>query len=138
MKGTMILLLGAAFAVGCGQHPVDEFQSTSNEVAEEICSCPEVVAGAGYDSEAACVVDNSVQFTEAELQCFRDAYDRNESAASPSVSCSIEVANDLKSCIEDASCNAAALQSCFDMFDFEDACPVIPDSAQAEFDACFM
>jgi hypothetical protein len=83
------------------------------------------------------VADNSIEFTGTQLQCFKDTYDRNESAASPTVSCTIDQAKSLKDCINGASCNPAALQSCLDTFDIEANCPAFPTAVQAEFDACF-
>jgi hypothetical protein len=136
-KKIITLSLGVLFALGCGQHPVDEYDSIVSEVAQETCSCPDLVSAAGYGSMAECVADNSLDLTETQKECFRAAYDRNESTASPTVSCTIDQANGLKDCISGASCNPAALQSCLDMFDIEADCPAFPTAVQAEFDACF-
>ncbi len=131
-----ILFLVALGAMGCGQHPVDEYVSITNDVSDDVCACPDVVAALMYSSEADCKANFLPALSETQTQCFKDAYDRNESVASSTFDCTLDESRTFRDCVSNASCNAAALQTCASSYDVEAHCPALPASVQAEFDAC--
>jgi len=135
MKSLLSLAALGFLLVGCAQHPVDEARSNASDVAESLCSCPDVVAGSGYASEEECIRETELTSTDSQIECLKAAYDRNESAASAPIECINRQSSEAASCARDAACNAVALERCADLLD-GDACPELPESVEREFDAC--
>jgi len=131
----LITVAAGLLVVGCGQHPVDESLAIQEDFANEVCDCPDIVAGGYMGSRSACLADNGNTLTEAEIECNRAVYDRNESVASAPASCFIDTSKEMLDCVKSASCNTAALETCLDMFSL-DSCPAFPESVNAEFNAC--
>jgi len=135
MKSLLSLAALSLLVVGCGQHPVDEARSNSSDVAHALCSCPDIVAGSGYASEAECLAETELTTTDAQIECIKAVYDRNESAASAPIECLNRQSGEAASCAQEAGCNPVALERCGELLE-STTCPELPEIVEREFEAC--
>jgi hypothetical protein len=138
MKNTVLTLglVTTALLVGCGGNKVDQLLAKQEAIAKKACECEDLT----MVSREVCIamIDEDLP-TEAEMDCLRDVYNRHSDVLDGPADCVIDAANDFESCVDAASCNAAALQTCSETYGaVSDTCPEPPADVQAETEACFI
>ncbi len=129
----LLSVAAVLWLVGCGSHPVESYSDKVRAAVETVCDCESIRTTA---TAAECVANAGLASEEA-VQCAKDVYDWHEDVAKRSVECANDAAEHLKSCVERATCNAAAALACSNTFDDEaGACPPLPGDVLAELAAC--
>jgi len=132
-------LVAVVAIVGCGgEHPIDQWFVTYDELAVELCACPDRLAALGYASAEECIRANSAPVSEAQLSCFRTVYDANEALLAPVVECSEEEVGALTRCLSANTCEAVDDGACGEeLATWLGAGPChTPGEIQEEWDAC--
>lgn len=127
MKKILVSLV-AVFAFGCSGSTGGAALQKINNAFETLCACP---AAAGSDT---C---RQLPFaSEADIACIEEAESASPDALGPSVDCANTAASNFETCVSNADCDAAAIQTCAEAFqNASAACPAFPESA-AETTPC--
>ena len=131
------LLAAGLVLTACGSNgdgdPIDRLQSSQSQVARILCPCIEGGPDADVDE---CIARGEIRDVFA---CYRRVYDANTTELDPSVSCAADAAEQYVRCLRDLenACPGDGYQRCTDEVNADlDACPAIPASVAAEWNAC--